>query len=54
MQSLARRPMIDALEVERHRPELAEVYQTLSWDRFLNANESFWLILYLPKNQSLR
>jgi hypothetical protein len=44
----ARRPMIDQSEVERYRAEISEAYRTLPWDRILNADESFWLILYLP------
>jgi hypothetical protein len=45
----ARRPVTDPEEVEHYRAELEEVYVTPPWDRVLNADESFWLILYLPR-----
>lgn len=44
----ARRPAIDPIEVERYRSELAEIHENTPWDRILNADESFWLILYVP------
>jgi hypothetical protein len=40
--------VIDPKEVERYRADLEEAYGTLPWDRILNADESFWLSLYLP------
>jgi hypothetical protein len=41
--------VIDPDEVERYRPELAEAYETIPLDHIVNADESFWLILYLPQ-----
>jgi hypothetical protein len=43
-----RRPVINEEEVQRYCQEITKAYQTLPWDRILNADESFWLILYLP------
>jgi hypothetical protein len=45
----ARRPAINPDEVERYHTELAEIHKTIPWDHIVNADESFWLVLYLPQ-----
>jgi hypothetical protein len=43
----ARRPAIDPEEVEKYRVELGNVDSTTRCGRILNADKSFWLMLYL-------
>jgi hypothetical protein len=50
----ARRSPIDLDKVERYRAEVAEVHESFSCGRILNANESFSFILHLPQKMAPR
>jgi hypothetical protein len=43
--------VIEPGEAERCRVGLDDVDETLPWDRILNADESFWLVLYLARKR---
>jgi len=45
----SRRPVIDPEEVKVFREQLTAAYESTRWDHILNADESFWLVLYLPR-----